>query len=117
MDAPTNHPSEILGGYNPPSQYTMAFVFQTGNAGFIAQSIEASQTPNLAKVTFTNGQVAGVSVKADKISRYWNVLPDGNLTPKFLTEDGRLVPTFEVKNLNGTLMILDSAAGSGPIKL
>lgn len=93
------------------------FTFSTGNAQLVATGISASQTPNIAKVTFSNGQVAGVTVKADKIERYWNVLPDGNLSPKFLTPEGRIVPTFEVKNLNGTLMIVEAAASNRPLVL
>jgi|LauGreDrversion4_2_1035121.scaffolds.fasta_scaffold497365_1 hypothetical protein len=91
--------------------------FSLGNAQLIATAIGPSQTQNLAKVTFSNGQTAGVTVKADKIERYWNILPDGNLSPKFLTPEGRIVPTFEVKNLNGTLMILEATAGNRPIVL
>lgn len=93
------------------------FTFSTGNATLVATGITASQTPNLAKVTFSNGQVAGVTIKAEKLAKYWNVLPDGNLSPKFLTPEGRIVPTFEVKNLNGTLMIIEGGAGNRPIVL
>lgn len=94
----------------------MSFIFQSGNATLVATGIVASQTPNLAKVTFSNGQAAGVTISPAKLERYWNVLEDGNLSPKFLTPEGRIVPTFEVKNIGGTLMIVE-AGNSRPIVL
>lgn len=90
---------------------------QVGNAALVATGVTVSATtPNIAVVTFSNGQKAGVTIKADKIDRYWNILPDGNLSPKFLTLEGRLVPTYELKNLNGTLMIVE-AGQNRPIVL
>lgn len=116
IDAPTNHPYGMSGRINPPAYYIMNFIFQAGNAQLVATGIVPSQTPNLAKVTFSNGQAAGVTISPAKLERYWNVLEDGNLSPKFLTAEGRLVPTFEVKNIGGTLMIVE-AASNRPIVL
>lgn len=90
--------------------------FSTGNATLVATGISASQTPNLAVVTFSNGQRAGVSISPAKFDKYWTLLPDGNWQPKFVSADGRIVPTFEVKPINGTLMIVEAGA-SRPIVL
>jgi hypothetical protein len=91
--------------------------FSSGNAALVATAIGPSQTQNLAKVTFSNGQEAGVSISAEKFDRYWNLLPDGQWQPKFLSADNRIVPTFIVRNLSGTLMIIEASAGNRPIVL
>lgn len=98
----------------PLSNHTM-FQLQLGNATLVATGIQRSaENPSMAVVTFSNGTVAGVSISPAKLSTYWNVDGD-NISPKFLTPEGRLVPTFVVKSINGGKPVIVEASSNKPL--
>lgn len=99
----------------PLSNHTM-FQLQLGNAALVATGIRRStENPSMAVVTFTNGTEAGVTISPAKLSTYWDVLADGNVAPKFLSADGKLMPSFTVKAINGGKPVIVEAASSKPL--
>lgn len=91
------------------------FNLQLGNASLVATGIRRStENPSMAVVSFSNGTEAGVSISPAKLATYWNVDGD-NISPKFLTPEGRMVPTFTVKAINGGKPVIVEAATSKPL--
>jgi hypothetical protein len=87
--------------------------YKIGNAQLIATAIEPSPVnPSMVVVKFSNGTEAGCTISPAKLSKYWNVLPDGQLSPKFCSADGRMLPTFTVKSINGGKPVILDADGS-----
>ncbi len=117
MDAPTNHPSEILGGYNPPPHTAMSAFFIGGNATLQAAAFNPHPTSeNVLVVTFTNGSKALVTKALDKgyVVEAKDDQGRPGLLPAFIDlETGFLRPGFEVRSISGTPWIQKTGNGGG----
>ncbi len=117
MDAPTNHPSGIIGGYNPPSHTAMSNFFIGGNANLQATAMTAHpESKNVGVVTFSNGTRALVSTSMEKgyVVEARDATGAPGLMPAFLdVTTGFLRPGFEVRAINGTPWIQKTGNGGG----
>lgn len=116
MDAPTNHPSEIPGGYNPPP-HTAMNLFIGGNATLTAVSLEPhTRSSQVMIVKFSNGQEAMFSLKLDKGYVVPSTDANGNsgLVPAFVNlANGQMLPGFEIRHIDGEPWIQKTGNGGG----